>query len=105
MVDRRPKLLQDIFDAGSAIQLFAQGKSASGYRADLMFRSAVERQFEIIGEALRGIEVVDPRPLFVSAKATLPHPTPFAISLNANFWILPVDVFGSGPNTIVFGTL
>src|SRR5262249_132285 len=28
-----------------------------------------------------------------------------AFSRRTNFWILPVEVFGSGPNTIVFGTL
>ena len=28
-----------------------------------------------------------------------------ARSRNSNFWILPVEVFGSGPNTMVRGTL
>ncbi len=29
----------------------------------------------------------------------------FARSRNMNFWIFPVSVFGSGPNTIVLGAL
>ena len=29
----------------------------------------------------------------------------FASSRSANFWILPVEVFGRSPNTIAFGTL
>ena len=32
-------------------------------------------------------------------------PNALAWSRSTNFWILPVDVFGSGPNTTVFGTL
>ena len=47
------KLLQDILDAARAIESFAQDRSLDDYRSDLMLRSAVERQFEIIGEALR----------------------------------------------------
>src|SRR5689334_8160126 len=32
-------------------------------------------------------------------------PSCFARSRRTNFWILPVEVFGSGPNTTVLGTL
>ncbi len=42
----------DVVQAARNIQDFTQGKSVNDYRADLMLRSAVERQFEIIGEAL-----------------------------------------------------
>ena len=35
----------------------------------------------------------------------LSHSTAFARSRSAYFWILPVEVFGSGPNTMVFGAL
>jgi hypothetical protein len=34
----------------------------------------------------------------------MPH-TPFAISLNLNFWILPVLVFGMSANTTMRGHL
>ena len=44
--------LWDIVQAARNIQGFTRGKGVDDYRADLMLRSAVERQFEIIGEAL-----------------------------------------------------
>src|SRR5207245_2253899 len=39
-----------------------------------------------------------------AAPFCLPQAT-FARSRNANFWILPVEVFGSGPNITARGTL
>ena len=46
------KYLRDIQVAAGRIARFAQGKSFQQYLADEMLRSAVERQFGIIGEAL-----------------------------------------------------
>ena len=46
--------------AGDAIQIFAFDRPRPSYDSDLMFRSAVERQFEILGEALRRLEAADP---------------------------------------------
>jgi uncharacterized protein with HEPN domain len=46
------KYLFDIAEACSLIADFTMGKSFDDYIADAMLRSAVERQFEIAGEAL-----------------------------------------------------
>jgi len=44
--------LQDALAAGQAIERFLIGRTLDQYVADEMLRSAVERQFEILGEAL-----------------------------------------------------
>ena len=50
---REPKkYLWDIQEAAGHILEFASGKTLDDYERDLMFRSAVERQLEIIGEAV-----------------------------------------------------
>ena len=51
MTDRRPKLLFDAIAASDAAQSFVSGKTLPAYEADLMLRSAVERQLEALGEA------------------------------------------------------
>lgn len=47
--------LEDTLDAARAITRFVRSKSRDDYREDLMLRSAVERQIEIIGEAARRV--------------------------------------------------
>ena len=54
--------LWDVREAADAIMGFTQGRSFDDYVADLMFRSAVERQFEIIGEALSQLAGIDLAP-------------------------------------------
>jgi uncharacterized protein with HEPN domain len=54
------KLLLDVREAGESILQHTSGKTLSEYSADRFFRRAVEREFEIIGEALRRIEQRDP---------------------------------------------
>ncbi len=52
MTDEAKKLLFDVLTACEAIQTFVAGKSLVGYQQDELLRSAIERKFEIIGEAL-----------------------------------------------------
>lgn len=54
------KLLLDVREPGESILQNTSGKTLSEYSADRFFRRAVEREFEIIGEALRRIEQRDP---------------------------------------------
>lgn len=52
-MQRDPRaFLWDVQQAAGAISQFTTGLDAAGYRANPLIRSAVERQFEIIGEAL-----------------------------------------------------
>ena len=52
-MERDPRTyLWDARNAVDAIATFAGGKTWNGFRMDLLLRSAVERQFQIIGEAL-----------------------------------------------------
>jgi uncharacterized protein with HEPN domain len=54
------KLLWDARRAAERACTFTRGKAFDDYRADDMLRSAVERQLEIIGEALNRLSRVDP---------------------------------------------
>lgn len=47
--------LWDVRKAADSIAAFVQGRNFVNYEADLMLRSAVERQFEIVGEALSNL--------------------------------------------------
>lgn len=49
--DEDLKLLYDIERAARRLLEFVSGKTLEQYQVDVMLRSAVERQFEIIGEA------------------------------------------------------
>jgi len=52
--------LQDMVTAAEAIRTFIAGRTPDDYKADLMLRSAVERQLEILGEALSRALRLDP---------------------------------------------
>jgi len=53
------KLLLDILEAANSLIASTAGKNVEDYQRELMLRSAVERQFEIIGEALAQLARVD----------------------------------------------
>jgi uncharacterized protein with HEPN domain len=59
MLHRRKKLLADIAGACTAIERFTADVAREAYSADSLRRSAVERQFGILGEALRRLELYD----------------------------------------------
>ena len=54
------KYLRDIQVAAERINRFTAGKQFEQYLADEMLRSAVERQFSIIGEALSRLDKESP---------------------------------------------
>lgn len=54
------KYLWDALRAAELVHDFARGQSFADYQANAMLRAAVERQFEIIGEALNQLSQVDP---------------------------------------------
>ena len=57
---RDPKsLLWDAREAAAAIDTMTAGKSFADFDSDLVLRSAVERQFEILGEALNRLHRLD----------------------------------------------
>ena len=53
------KLLGDMSSAALLVHQFTYGKTIDDYNSDAMLRSAVERQFEIIGEALTKLLKID----------------------------------------------
>ena len=50
--ERTPKTLEDIRDAASFILAVTEGKTPEDYSEDRLLRQAIERNFEIIGEAV-----------------------------------------------------
>lgn len=53
------KYLADILRAANLVQSFTDSKALADYEEDILLRSAVERQFEIIGEAMNKLAASD----------------------------------------------
>ena len=78
---RTLKTLEDIRDAASFILEVTAGKARFDYVRDRLLRQAVERNFEIIGEAMRRLRDHDPEvasaisesPRIISLRNTLIH--------------------------------
>jgi uncharacterized protein with HEPN domain len=60
MHPKTPKWLQDILDACDVILRVCEGHNRDSFIADELLKGAVERKFEIIGEALSRISKIDP---------------------------------------------
>lgn len=60
MHPRSPQLLEDIRDAAAFIVEVTNGVTLDRYRADRLLRQAVERNFEIVGEAIKRLATNDP---------------------------------------------
>lgn len=54
------KLLLDVLESGKSIRGWCEGKTFRDYESNRQFRRAVEREFEIIGEALNRLADSDP---------------------------------------------
>ncbi|MEX2091487.1 MAG: HepT-like ribonuclease domain-containing protein [Pirellulales bacterium] len=60
MERKSPKLLEDIRDAAAFVRQILENKTLDDYRRDRLLRQAVERNFEIVGEAVGRLAMVDP---------------------------------------------
>ena len=89
------KLLWDAQQAAERVARFTAAKSFADYEADDYLRSAVERQFEIIGEALNHLSHLDP--VTAAAIAELPRIVAFRNVL--------IHGYASVDNRIVWGVI
>jgi len=60
MQPKSPKWLEDIRSSADFIIEVTEGKQVDDYHADPLLRAAVERHFEIIGEAMNRLARYDP---------------------------------------------
>lgn len=63
-------LLEDVRAAAASVQAYTRGMTLQDYRASKLVRRAVEREFEIMGEALR--RPVERQPRFQAALPQTP---------------------------------
>ena len=55
------KMLFDMRSAAAGISQFVAGRTLADFKSDLMLKLAVEREFEIIGEAMGRLVKTDPQ--------------------------------------------
>ena len=67
------KYLYDIAEAADELSEFVAGKSLDDYLGNRLLRAAVERQFEIVGEALNQLSKLDPAQKIISFRNILIH--------------------------------
>lgn len=60
MSDKDKKYLFDVLTACDEISSFISGKTRQDYKADALLRRGVERDLEIIGEALSRLREMEP---------------------------------------------
>jgi len=60
MEPEAPKLLEDLRDAAPFVLEATRDRTQDSYERDRLVRQAVERNFEIIGEALKRLAKADP---------------------------------------------
>jgi len=60
MQPRSPKILEDIRDAATFVRAVTATETLATYGTNRLLRQAVERNFEIIGEAMRRLDHHDP---------------------------------------------
>lgn len=89
------KLLWDAQRAAERLARFTHGKSFADYQADDFLRSAVERQLEIVGEALNQLRRVD-----VATAGGIPE-----LSRIVGFRNVLIHGYASVDNRIVWGII
>jgi len=89
------KLLWDAQQAAERVARFTATKSFADYETDDFLRSAVERQFEIVGEALNQLSRLDPA--IAATIAELPRIVAFRNVL--------IHGYASVDNRIVWGVI
>jgi len=57
MDNESAKWLYDALEAARLVRSFVEGKDFAEYEADALLKSGVERQFEIVGEALKRVRI------------------------------------------------
>lgn len=91
------KYLWDARRAADLILEFTAGADRARYRDDLLLRSAVERQFEIIGEALHQLSRHDRE--LARLIPELPHIVAFRNRLIHGYSVIDHDVVWNTANT------
>ena len=89
------KLIWDARQAVNRVTRFVDGKSFDDYLRDDLLRSAVERQFEIIGEAFSQLRRVDPHT--AEAIRELPRVVAFRNIL--------IHAYATGDSKLVWGVV